>query len=242
MWRHFVSLLSRAFHLMPSLVSSNWTAVFMAAGIFALSQILLSLRGMEYMKRQWKENIAIGVCSVAVGWIGLFAWSIVVTVYSDHQFLAAKVSQLQRQQGPQGKSIFGIYPDNEYSAISNLIGSFGYLRNSPTGNHCLLKMTSPAENIETVNMIASLAANVGCHLTESVGNPSLDPDVNALATKGAIMDAVVLHARKENAFANGVITDLGNVFDMRRQYDLPAGSRPDLIWLQFGTGSFWRKR
>lgn len=91
-------------------------------------------------------------------------------------------------------------------------------------------------------MIASLAGNVGCHLTGPLGNPSLDPDVNALATNGAVAGAVVLHARKENAFANGVITDLGNVLDIRRQYDLPPGSQPDLIWLQFGTGSFWRKR
>ncbi len=95
MWTHFLHLLGRALSTMPSHVSSNWAAVIMAVGIFVISQLFnLYFRGWDTMKRQWKGSIAIGVAAVAVGWFGLCAWSIVATVYSDHQNLVAKTGDL----------------------------------------------------------------------------------------------------------------------------------------------------
>jgi anaerobic C4-dicarboxylate transporter len=92
MWSHFRHLLGHALDALPSLVSSNWAAVFMALGIFLFSQVLIFLiGGWEKMKRLWKESVAIGVVSVIVGWLGLYACSIVVTVYHDHQNLTGRL-------------------------------------------------------------------------------------------------------------------------------------------------------
>jgi hypothetical protein len=92
MWPHFRHLLGHAFDTSPSLVSSNWAAVLMAIGVFLLSQILfLVFRGWEEMKHLWKESIAVGTVSVIVGWLVLYAWSIVVTVYHDHQNLTGRL-------------------------------------------------------------------------------------------------------------------------------------------------------
>jgi hypothetical protein len=88
---HVFNLLGRAFHNMPLLVSSNWAAVFMAVGIFIVSQLLFLLtRGWGEMKRLWKESVAIGFAAVLVGWLGLYAWSIVVTTYDDHHDMAGR--------------------------------------------------------------------------------------------------------------------------------------------------------
>ena len=72
MGAHLLHLLKRAFSDIPSLVSSNWAATFVAIGIFLFSQMLiLIIRGWPEMKRQWKESVLIGVSAVLVGWLGL---------------------------------------------------------------------------------------------------------------------------------------------------------------------------
>ncbi|HEY2119940.1 MAG TPA: hypothetical protein VGH37_12195 [Candidatus Acidoferrum sp.] len=97
---HFLHLLGRALATMPTLVSSNWAAVLMAVGIFLLSQFLnLIFRGKSYMKRQWQQSIAIGVFSVLAGWFVLYQWSLIVTVYSDHQSLVVHNQELTQKNG-----------------------------------------------------------------------------------------------------------------------------------------------
>jgi hypothetical protein len=65
----------------------------MGLGIFIVSQLLiLWSRGWAEMKRLWRESLAIGVAAVFVGWLGLYAWSTIVTVYEDHEVLAAKAA------------------------------------------------------------------------------------------------------------------------------------------------------
>jgi hypothetical protein len=85
MWSHFVDLFWRILHGMPLLVSSNWAAFGMGAGLFALYHIFVwSIRGSAEMRRQWKENIGIGLLATGTGYLLLFAWSGVVTTYDEH--------------------------------------------------------------------------------------------------------------------------------------------------------------
>jgi len=91
MWPHFAHLLSRIIHGMPALVSSNWAAFGMGVGLFILYHAFVRIfRGWEIMKRQWKENIGIGILATVTGYLLLFAWSAVVTTYDDHHDLAGR--------------------------------------------------------------------------------------------------------------------------------------------------------
>jgi hypothetical protein len=40
---------------------------------------------------------------------------------------------------------------------------------------------------------------------------------------------------------DGFVIDLKNIFSVKRTYDLPPGSPPDLIWIQIGRGYPFRK-
>ena len=99
MWPHLFHLLGKALTDMPSIVSSNWAAVVLSIGIFSVSQFCLWLRGgWQAMKRQWAGSLTIGVVSVIAGWVLLFCWSVVRTVYGDHESLVQRVDGLRREQ------------------------------------------------------------------------------------------------------------------------------------------------
>jgi hypothetical protein len=91
MWPHLSHLLTRSFVRMPSIISGNWAAVFLSVAIFSIFELGSFLyHGWEDMKRRWKEDAAIGLLSVLGGWLLLFAVSLVLTIYEDHQSLVAE--------------------------------------------------------------------------------------------------------------------------------------------------------
>jgi hypothetical protein len=66
---------------MPSRVAGNWAEVCLCVGVFILIQIFNRVRlGWPEMQKGWKESIGIGVLSVAIGWFGLFWWSVYLEV------------------------------------------------------------------------------------------------------------------------------------------------------------------
>jgi hypothetical protein len=74
-------LITRAFELMPSRISRNWAEVYFSISIFILFQIFRLLRlGWPEMQRKWIENIGFGVLSVAIGWVGLFCYSLILEI------------------------------------------------------------------------------------------------------------------------------------------------------------------
>jgi len=85
MWPNFTHLFWKAVHGMPMLVSSNWAAFGMGVGLFVLYHVLVwVIRGRDEMRRQWMENIGIGLLATVTGYLLLFAWSAVVTTYDEH--------------------------------------------------------------------------------------------------------------------------------------------------------------
>lgn len=85
MWLHFSNLFWRILHGMPAIVSSNWMAWCLGlVGFFLYHLFIFFFRGKEEMKRQWKENIGIGILAGIAGYAILFAISAVVTTYDDH--------------------------------------------------------------------------------------------------------------------------------------------------------------
>jgi hypothetical protein len=89
MWPHMLQLFGRAIYAMPSRVSGNWPEVILAIFIFIVAELLtLWARGREEMKRRWLQNAGIGVVAVAIGWIALLSYSVVIEIYQDHQAMA----------------------------------------------------------------------------------------------------------------------------------------------------------
>jgi hypothetical protein len=85
-----------------------------------------------------------------------------------------------------------------------------------------------------------MAARVGCNVIYP-NNPDLNPDEAAEADRGPVPNYVVVHASKDNPKAEAFTTMLSNVFGIKRAYTLPPKSPPNLVWLQLGTGSLWRR-
>ena len=114
---HLYHLLKNAFLDMPSLVSSNWLAVGMTVTVFVLTLLFMYLKNdWEYMKRQWKENIFIGIIAVMAGWIGLYLLSVTLTVYQDHRQLASTNDSLRAEKS---KLVDPKSRDDEISRLRN---------------------------------------------------------------------------------------------------------------------------
>jgi len=94
---HLLRFLARVFFAMPSRISGNWTEVFFGIGIFVLAELLtIKIRGWKTVKTRWVESLGIGTAAVAVGWVGLFLYSIILGVAEDHQSLANRNGELVR--------------------------------------------------------------------------------------------------------------------------------------------------
>ena len=85
-------------------------------------------------------------------------------------------------------------------------------------------------------MLASLGATF-CRV-DAPYDPA-EPDDEAL--RGALKDAILIHMKKTVPDRAAFVVALGNVFSVRRTYDLPSGSPDELVWIQIGEGNPWRK-
>jgi hypothetical protein len=85
MWPHLLNLLWRIIHGMPLLVSSGWGAWILGLCIFLLYELsVVFRRGWQDMKNRWTENFLMGLGVTAFGYLILFAWSTIQTVYDNH--------------------------------------------------------------------------------------------------------------------------------------------------------------
>ncbi len=103
---HLVSLLIRSAMLAPARVGSNWGGVIFTLLLFGITEFALWKWGD--MSGRWVRNFWIGLGVVAVGWGGLFACSVVLTTYDDHQNLVGAAARIKRD---------GIRKQNELSSF-----------------------------------------------------------------------------------------------------------------------------
>ena len=162
--------------------------------------------------------------------------------YTDHNLLEQtqrELTQLQNQS-PYARSFVGSF------AYSNTVMAFGYLRdlsgrtvdpNSP----CKVKITAPPENEAIKGTLASIASAFNCYVPLSIGTAETNPELRAEAFTTALPNVVLIHAAKDNSRSDGFVTAMGNSFHVQRTYDLPPRSPQDLVWVQIGSGSVWRK-
>jgi hypothetical protein len=119
--------------------------------------------------------------------------------------------------------------DMNYINASNTLGAFQTLAtSSPT---CFVRVTAPFENRGIRDVLNRLAV-VYCKIDKQPDPAGLQEDV----LKGSVDNGIVIHMAKEPQIRDGFITEMRSAFSVRRTYELPPGSPPDLIWIQVGRG------
>jgi uncharacterized membrane protein YidH (DUF202 family) len=132
--------------------------------------------------------------------------------------------------------------DPSYPGIANTVVTFRDLAAQSKDKRCFIRLTAPPEN-EQVLVILRDFAGVFC----KVETPYSSAEPIEKILDGSVNDAIVVHMAKEGSSKEGspreltFMGDMGNVFSVRRKYELPPGSPDGLIWLQIGRGYPWRK-
>jgi hypothetical protein len=126
------------------------------------------------------------------------------------------------------------FDDPEYINVSNTLHAFRDL--SVQSPHCFIRITAPFKNRGVAQVLTNLGGDF-CRI-DSSRNPAEPPDD---ILKGSVDNGIVIHMAKEPQTRDGFVVEMGNVFAVRRSYDLPPGSPPDLIWIQIGRGYPFKK-
>ncbi len=138
-----------------------------------------------------------------------------------------------------------------------LLQAFNIYRHALNGKKCVLMITAPAESKNrsaTASMITQFSNSVSGCFTFGPMDANADPDVEKRAEAGMVPDKLVFHADRGNAAAEQLFTNLGNLIQLKRSYDVPpAAARAhlynipnqgdeNLIWLQFGSNVKWNEQ
>jgi hypothetical protein len=127
------------------------------------------------------------------------------------------------------------YPD--YPSIANILATFHNLKSVSPDKKCLLRITAPEENREVLSALRTFAQYF-CEIEPPLDTAAPTDDI----LRDSVDDFIVVHMAKETASAESspresvIMTELGNVFAVKRTYQMPLGSQPGLIWLQIGRG------
>jgi len=131
----------------------------------------------------------------------------------------------------------------DYPSVVNTLNTFFNVQNASPKKKCLVRLTAPPENRELLFVLKSMAKYF-CEI-----QPEQDP---AMASedilKDSVDDFIVVHMAKEITTTDPspresiVMNELGNVFAVRRTYQMPQGAAPGLIWLQIGRGFPYKRK
>lgn len=101
-----VNLLAQTLVDLPSRVGSNWGGFLFSVVLFTFSQwpVLRKLRNTSSTPKEmwlnwqshWVKNLRIGAITIIVGWVVLYAISIVPAIYEDHQDLVGAAARLKK--------------------------------------------------------------------------------------------------------------------------------------------------
>jgi hypothetical protein len=243
MFGHLLHLFARSFFAIPGVLGSTWAGIGFPIIVILIGEFVGAWHfGWKAMLENWKKATWVGFEALGIGYTLLFLWCAMLTTYADHQALVARNHALQSQEinDPYEKSFIGSY------AYTNTLQAFGYLVRDPRRqpnehSDCQIKITADPANRTLAMSIRSIAAAMGCYIVQE----PLDPDNDSEAwneIRQSLPGFVVIHAMRGNIRADGFLTGMCNSFHVQRSYNLPAGSPNNLVWLQIGNGSVWRRR
>jgi hypothetical protein len=235
-------LLYQSFIGFPTVISGNWLSILLPLAVVIIKWAVEWRKGRREAMRP--PHLKRDFWIMAAVYIALFMWSVVRTVYQDHQSERATNSSLRSEnadlktKSPYEKSFMGSF------AYLNSVQAFGYLVRDPrhqpdADSDCQLKITTVPENRAIAQSLHNIATSIGCYVQPEPFNPDLNPQSSKEISMSP-SDFITIHSQRENARAEGFVTGMTNSFHVQRAYDLPDGSPNNLVWLQIGPGSIWR--
>ena len=243
-WVHFTQMLGT--NSLGLLVAIPTTLIGIGATLF----IVFRRKGLIAMKQEWKDTATttavVSLTVIFIVYLPIFAWSVVKTVYDNHRELQFKNLAIQKRLDMYvGPSVYYISPaDPAFGNIANATRAFGQISNPASvldelKRPCQLRITAPRANKELRETLTVLAVNAGCHVMQ-LGNSDVDPDLEAEANEGALPEYLLVHMSRDHP-ERGFLTMLGNVFSVKRTFELPPTFPKNVIWIQIGNGLAWRK-
>jgi len=239
-----------------------FTAVGWASGVVAKWYELKNRRSPNPLGQAVRESaragefLAIGVGAVVVVAYGLF---VAGTIFEDHEslvrtnhVLAASKADLQRDLDVRKHTMVTtdpVFPNTIY-----LLQAFSGYRYAEAGRPCVIMLSAPISTNSMPSMIAQFSNSVSGCTTFGPVDASSDPDVETRARRGMVSDKIVFHAAHGNQGADRLFTNLSNLIQLTRSYELPSPAErsrlyripqqgeEDLIWLQFGPDVKWNEQ
>jgi hypothetical protein len=240
---HLFHLFARSLLTIPGVLGSTWAGIVFPIIVILIGEVIgASLFGWNAMLENWRKATGVGFAALGVGYALLFLWCAMLTTYTDHEGLVARNRELQSQQinNPYEKSFIGSY------AYTNTLQAFGYLVRDPRHqpdlhSQCQIKITADPENYAIAASLIGIASAMGCYVFQGSYNPDIDPEALSEINQ-SLPDFLVIHAVKDNIRSDGFVVAMSNTFHVRRTYELPANSPSNLLWIQIGKGSVWRRQ
>jgi hypothetical protein len=243
MWSALISLLLQIWrNFLSALGTTGWgfVSIWMPSilSLVVATLTVLLHQGKRAMKDRWKQNLRTILGVTALGnflWFGcIFVRTAISTTYRDHVLAQEQIRELNQQvqrlkaPGPFERSFVGSF------AYTNTLAGFVDLRGLPNQlDPCVVKVTSPKEDVSIADAFKTMAGLLGC----SVVPPPDPPVLHPVFPK----DLILVHADKHNRKAEAFRGALSNTFRVSLNYDLPPGSPSDMVWVEIGTGLIWRQ-
>jgi hypothetical protein len=202
------------------------------------------------------QFLAIGLTGILLVSYGAF---LIRTIYEDHEWfvkanqtLARGNSELTNELDIRRHAMVTtdpVFPNTIY-----LLLAFAGYRKAHNGGPCVIMFSAPAGSNAMPSMVAQFSNSVSGCTTFGPMDASADPDVEARARNGMIADKIIFHAARENQAADRLFTNLSNLIQLKRSYELPSApersrlyripnqGQEDLIWLQFGPDVKWNEQ
>jgi len=263
LWIYFSPRWSASLHHLLRLSWRNFLLREGSTGTGFISPIIVSLasvvatllfigylHGREAMLKNWWETTAITTLVTVTVLLAVygpqFVFTSVQTAYESHQILVNKNEALERKLVAYGDaSKYHLSRNNpEFGNISDTTIAFAQIANPAFGTEeskrpCRVEITAPKENDDVRRTLDMIAASVGC-VSAIQNSVDIDPRMEVFATTGAIYGYVLIHMPKDYN-ERGFITSLGNIFSVKRTYEVPPSIPRGTIWIQIGPGSVWRR-
>jgi hypothetical protein len=243
-----------------------WTlalsAVGWGAGVAAKWYELKRNQSAHRFNRALRDSFrAGGFLTIGVaGLVFISFWVFLVrTVYDDHQSLVNEKNVLTRKNADLTKQLeirkhSMVTTDPVFPNTIYLLQAFNSYRHFQNGKPCVIMLSAPPKSRAMASMVAQFSNSVsGCTMFGPM-EPDIDPDVEKRATDGMVPDKIVFHAARGDHAADQLFTNLSNLIQLKRSYELPSATertqlysisnpgQEDLVWLQFGTNVQWNEQ
>jgi hypothetical protein len=252
----FGHLALKSWFAMVAAMSTN-TLGFLVGAIGISSCIWLAGLGYEWFAlRDLRQALGKSVKFLFIDFAGVclflgiaYPTLVIRTVYFDHTGLKyesqsnkSEVQKLNRELEFRRHNMSA--HDPVFTNMTRLLEAFAVYRIRIHGESCAIKITAPDENNEFATGIGNFSNAVSTCTTMGPFMGITDPDITKETTDGAIPDAIVFHAGRDDKAANELFDNLSNQIKLIRRYDSPEVNNPrgtysHVVWLQFGSKTKW---